>query len=298
MDITTTIETASLQPSPTAADISTALIRLYNTLLSAPTLTPTPTTNATFTELVILCTYPHDAPTVHQILTNPQITTLAHPLRSICSQAEFHLESFWTTQMLKSTTQPAAEAALQSFPYYKNYMDLARLELSAIASVHLAPIDTIAFIGSGPLPLSSLCFARLLTPPPKVVHNIDCDAHAVEVSSRLCGMLGEGVLTFQKAQAEEVGNLAGFGVVVVAGLVGEGVEGKKSVLRAVVEACEVGTLVVIRSARGLRTLLYQEVEVGELREVGLEVLVVVHPWNWVVNSVVVARVVGKRAARL
>jgi nicotianamine synthase len=199
-------------------------------------------------------------------------------------------------------------------------MELARLEINAIHSVHPHTIRSIAFIGSGPLPLTSLCFSALLSPPPEQLHNIDNCPRAIAVSSRLCaklsvrpGKLRNGTseddddwgsikankLTFQLADAAEVRDLSSFEVVFLAGLVGNTEKEKNMILAKVVARCREGALVVLRSAHGLRKLLYQEVDIGSLKEFGLEVLLVVHPWNHVVNSVAVCRVAEtKSRARL
>lgn len=51
-----------------------------------------------------------------------------------------------------------------------------------------------------------------------------------------------------------------------------------------------GAMLLARSARGLRTLLYPPVDLRAMP--GFEVLEVVHPTDDVVNSVVVARRLG------
>ena len=57
-------------------------------------------------------------------------------------------------------------------------------------------------------------------------------------------------------------------------------------LRDLYHATRPGTLLLVRSARGLRTLLYPEVDVNRLG--GWRPLAVVHPFTEVVNSVIVA----------
>lgn len=52
-----------------------------------------------------------------------------------------------------------------------------------------------------------------------------------------------------------------------------------------------GSLLVVRSAHGFRTLLYPEFDFTTAAVLErLEICLVVHPFNGVVNSVVVARV--------
>jgi nicotianamine synthase len=145
--------------------------------------------------------------------------------------------------------------------------------------------------------MTSLCFSRQLTPAPKI-HNIDCDPHAIAISSQLCKNLGTKNMTFQLGNAAEIKDFSAYDVVFLAGLVGDTKEVKMHIMSRVVSRCRPGSLVVLRSAHGLRKLLYQEIDVGCLPQFGLEVLLVVHPWDHVVNSVVVCRVLGKEKARL
>ncbi|KAA8893894.1 Nicotianamine synthase [Sphaerosporella brunnea] len=291
---------------PAAVAVTASVIRIYDAFLRQPNLSPSPGVNAIFSELVSLCVRPYSSSTVSDILSDPHIREIAAKLRKTCSTGEYLLENHWAAQILASSNAAKplrpAHAALRAFPYFQNYMELARLELQAISSVHPHRIASVAFIGSGPLPLTSLCFSALLSPPPERLHNIDNSARAIAASSQLCaklartasgaGAMAAGRLTFQLADAAAVQDLGSFEVVFLAGLVGDTEAEKRKILANVAGRCAAGSLLVLRSAHGLRKLLYQEIDVGALQGFGLEVLLVVHPWNRVVNSVVVCRVVG------
>jgi nicotianamine synthase len=181
--------------------------------------------------------------------------------------------------------------ALRAFPYFRNYMDLSRLEISALAAVRGSAIGSLAFVGSGPLPLTSICLSTLLSPAPRRIHNVDSCPRAIALSRELCDRL-RVPLTFEHADARDV-VLDAFDVVVLAGLVGADADEKARILGNVVRSCRQDALLVLRSAHGLRTLLYQELDVARLRALGLDVLLVVNPWNDVVNSVVVCRVAAR-----
>jgi len=90
----------------------------------------------------------------------------------------------------------------------------------------------------------------------------------------------------------ETYDLFNFDVVYLAALVGTSGPEKRQILRDLVSKMKPGALVVVRSAWGLRGLIYPVVNATQdLEEDGfLEVLLVVHPYNHVVNSVIVARV--------
>jgi hypothetical protein len=88
-------------------------------------------------------------------------------------------------------------------------------------------------------------------------------------------------------------DLAEFDVVYLAALVGISQAEKEGIMLQVVDRMRPGALLVVRSAWGLRTCLYPEVDLATegLRK-RLECCVVVHPYGQVVNSVIVARVRG------
>jgi len=162
-----------------------------------------------------------------------------------------------TSQTYFQTVDP--KSLLASFPYHQNYIDLSNLEmatLSAYLSNNLSP-KNIAFIGSGPLPLTSLCILDRY--PSSTVHNIDRDATALAVSQTLCQKLGYDRMTFSREDItaqESSTRWVDFDVVFLAALVGCDTASKISILKSLAQKLKVGTLVVARSAKGLREVLY------------------------------------------
>ncbi len=215
----------------------------------------------------------------------------------------------------EAQTPDEVRTRLQTFPYYANYEELTRLELCAILSATKAPPRRVAFIGSGPLPLTSLCLLQSLkqnalssTLPaptldapaaaadPVVVLNIDYSASAIAASLSLCLALGETGHGMEFLCAEATSptkDLAEFDVVYMAALVGISQAEKEDIMLQVVGRMRPGALLVVRSSWGLRTCLYPEVDLATERLLArLEPCVVVHPYGQVVNSVIVARVRG------
>lgn len=129
------------------------------------------------------------------------------------------------------------------------------MELSAITCMLPSPPSSFAFLGSGPLPLTSLCLADVLSQVR--IHNVDYDAAAIAVSEGLCQKLGgrAGEMTFRCGDAGEQ-ELAEFEVVYLAALVGRDGRDKNAILKEVVGRMRVGALLVVRSAHSLRGLLY------------------------------------------
>jgi nicotianamine synthase len=144
------------------------------------------------------------------------------------------------------------------------------------------------------LPLTSFCVSDRY--PEAVVWNIDRDADALALSEQVAKRTG--YVASMRFCCEDVstggakkGGWRDSEVVFLAALVGLDSATKLGILQDLASQLEPGTLVVARSARGLRRVLYPVLELGEeLRRCGFEVLVEVHPWTKVVNSVVVLRV--------
>lgn len=121
------------------------------------------------------------------------------------------------------------------------------------------PPRTAAFIGSGPLPLTSLCFLNRY--PTATVYNIDRDASALHISQELCNRLGYGgrmSFACEDASSEKhrQTNWTSFQVVFLAALVGVDTFAKLAILSSLCQRLYPGTLVVARSAHGLRRVLY------------------------------------------
>jgi nicotianamine synthase len=199
---------------------------------------------------------------------------------------------------------------LKTFPYYQNYIDLARMELSAILPIlpQDEPLEKIAFIGNGPLPLTSFCLSQLLRENNPTLHlgnktqsptnpqilNIDSSPTAISLSTALATALSQHFPS-QLFACEPAGHpsrdLTPYTVVFLAALVGATQSDKEDILLTVVRQMRSGSLIVVRTSHGLRRVLYPEFEFATEKVLSvMEVLAVVHPYSHVVNSVVVGRV--------
>ncbi|KAF2023265.1 Nicotianamine synthase [Setomelanomma holmii] len=314
---TNPVKTAFTPPrTPTAIATSAHTLlaeiqSIFTTISSLQSLGPGPQINALLTRLVNLCIAPYNSDFESYFLSIISIAGVCSNLRLLCAAAESELESHWASRIIASAQNQnfesdahggggeARKSLLDAFPYHQNYIDLSLLECNIVNSFLLssqAPRN-ITFIGSGPLPLSSLCMLDCF--PDAVVWNIDRDAAALQKSGELSDALGYAGMRFVCADvADKVAdvddpNVAWMQseVVFLAALVGSDTSSKITILSSLVGRLRPGTLVVARSARGLRSVLYPVLELGEeIERFGLEVLVEVHPWTKVVNSVVVMRV--------
>ncbi|MFI7372817.1 nicotianamine synthase family protein [Actinoplanes sp. NPDC049668] len=265
------------------------ILGLYERLRAQVDLAPSPVVDALFGDLVSACAHAESMEAA-AVLADPRIHRVRAELVRLCAEGESLLENVWARKAL-AAADPGAETA--AFPYFGNYEQLARLELHALAAAGHRPETTrrVCFIGGGPLPLTALLLSRILAAEVTVV---DRDADAVDLSRRLLDRLAPArrisVITADAESAADMARaVAGHDVVVVAALVGSTRMQKRAVLRAVGAAVEPGAYVVIRTADGLRSLLYPVVDVRDVYDAGLAPEVVVHPFGEVINSVLVAR---------
>ncbi|CBX91401.1 hypothetical protein IAQ61_010759 [Plenodomus lingam] len=282
---------------------------IYNGLVKLNSLAPGPQINDLLSRLVDLCVLPYSTNLSEEILRLCASSNLCERLRPICAEAEGELESYWAQRITAlAKVNPASKQTtttnpLHSFPYHQNYIDLSHLECASLEPFLASPPRNLAFIGSGPLPLTSLCVLDRY--PTATIHNIDRDLPALQTSQQLCARLGytarstfacTDVSTDERSiipgiQGQQMTDWHAFDVVFLAALVGVESHEKIAILESLVRKLRPGTVVVARSARGLRTVLYPVLELGdELEKAGFEILVEVHPWNKVVNSVIVLRV--------
>jgi len=279
-----------------------AVREAYDDLVACADLRPGPRVDDVFRRLVRLVVEPPPDQAA-RVLDHPEVRPIAGHLRELSFEGEYQLERAWA-QRIAAGERPHAE--LGRFPYADNYRRLGEMERDAVATVgglvrrgrRDRPVDPgippdsgpqVAFVGSGPLPLTAF---QLAADGAARVDNLDRDADALALSRRVADALEVTGLGFRhvdvgSAPPDGAAGLARYDMVVLAALVGLTPADKARVLAHLASAMAPGALLLVRSARGLRTLLYPEVELEALA--GFDVLDVVHPTDEVINSVIVAR---------
>ncbi|RDA88587.1 hypothetical protein CP532_5895 [Ophiocordyceps camponoti-leonardi (nom. inval.)] len=280
-----TINKDNVQAAETIID---SILEIHGKLLQQPSLGPGEATNQLLSRLVRLCCHIRNAKTVQQVLSNTELLSILPSLQSLCGEAECLLESHWAERIVADIDQ------LDSFPYYDNYKQLARIEFHALCAVGPSP-RRLAFLGSGPLPLTSLCLVhhmnRAGNGEESYVLNVDRDASAISVSHDLFENLGlKADFLCADIGSGEV-DLTSFDAVYLAALVGASQAEKERLLATVVQRMRPGALLVVRSSWGLRKCLYPELDAAaEAVRRWVDVVLVLHPYGEVVNSIIVARV--------
>ncbi|KAG1440971.1 hypothetical protein G6F56_011689 [Rhizopus delemar] len=246
------------------------IVQLHHELSILGSLSPDEHVTALFTKLVQICTfsYTQDASAV---LEHPSILTLLPSLRRLASRGEYELELAWA----KQTTEP-----VERFLYYKNYKDLVQLEIHSLLGVG-ALLNRVVFIGSGPLPLSAILMYQNLKA--ETIHTVDRDSESIEVSNQLLGRLKIPLIQHQMEAVdypyENVDTV----------ILGALVDDKKELLKIMNQKMKRGSILMARSAHSLRTLLYPSLDPADVNRCGFETLLVSHPYNEIVNSILIAR---------
>ncbi|CAN6308825.1 unnamed protein product [Urochloa humidicola] len=267
---------------------------LHAAISKLPSLSPSPAVDALFTALVAACV-PESPVDVSRL--GPAAQKMREELIRLCSDAEGQLEAHYA-DALAAFDNPLDHLSL--FPYYRNYLDLSRLEHHLLTRYVAGGLNTaqarVAFVGSGPLPFSSLVLAARHLPAGTLFDNYDRSAEANERARRL--VLADADLSarmaFRTADVADLteAELAGYDVVFLAALVGVAAEEKARVVAHLGRHMALGAALVVRSAHGARGFLYPVVDPEDIGRGGFEVLAVYHPDDEVINSVIVARKVA------
>ncbi|KAJ4967808.1 hypothetical protein NE237_014509 [Protea cynaroides] len=260
------------------------ICEIYDNISSLESLKPSKDVNMHFTNLVLTCIQP--IPLDVTKLSNHAQDIRSHLIR-LCAEAEGLLESHFST-LLGSFQNPLDH--INIFPYYSNYLKLSHLEFTLLIDHCTTHFPTrVAFIGSGPLPLTSIVLAsyHLRT---TTFHNYDIDASANSLAQNLISSdpdLSQRMF-FHTSDIMDVSTaLRDYEVVFLAALVGMDKEEKARVIDHLAKHMAPGALLMLRSAHGARAFLYPVIDLCDLQ--GFEVLSVYHPTDEVVNSVLIAR---------
>lgn len=244
-------------------------------------LMPGAETNRMFGSLVATARTPMALGKAETLLAELDNAIELSQLHTLCAQGEFALEQHWA-ERIRDAANPKKE--LRAFPYWNNYLKLAKLEVAALRKA--APdAKKVLFVGAGPLPLTAYIFA--------VHYGLDVTNLEVEESAKCCALewmepiLGTDHIPCHHMDVMDFTGFQDYDVVVLAALVGLTQAEKQRIVAHLHTHMSPDQLLMVRSVRGLRALLYPVVKASDLQ--GFGVVREVHPRGEVVNSVVLAR---------
>lgn len=270
-------------------DMAVQVHRVYQRLATADSLEPCDEVNKLFSELVRISLSPLHSSEAARMLADPVLDAIRENLWRVCARGEFELERQWSTRVVESED---AWAELKRFPYYGNYEKLARLEVAALQGAAARPLERVLFVGSGPLPLTSILLARHHG---LRVDNVEMDERAFRVSRHLSERLGLAhQLGYRHADVMTCSDLGDYDCVFLAALVGMNPREKTALLQHLGACMKPGALLLARSSARLRALLYPEVDIGRLQP--FLPRMEIHPHDEIVNSVLIAEAPARAAA--
>nr|UXX34738.1 NAS protein [Medicago sativa] len=259
------------------------IMQIHATISKLESLRPSKQVNTLLTHLVKLCILPSSI----EIEALPQeVKTMRESLIPLCGKAEGLLELEFST-FISQTPNPVKNLTL--FPYHGNYVKLANYENKILQENGVVNAKKVAFIGSGPMPLSSIILA---THHMESTHfdNFDIDEKANEVASKIVASdkaLEKRMKFVTQDIMEAKERLGQYDCIFLAALVGMRRSEKVKILGHISKYMKEGGVLLVRSAKGSRAFLYPIVEENDM--VNFEVLTIFHPTDDVINSVVLLR---------
>jgi nicotianamine synthase len=249
--------------------------RLYQSIMALHSLVPGDEVNSLFSELV--------SKVIHNQIDRTQLSSLEiQRLQETCSQSEFELEKYWSQRILESNNPLGM---LESFPYYKNYLDLSRLELYTLKGCVHHHIQTVLFVGGGPLPMTAIVLAIHFG---LCVTILDSDESAVYLSRQLIEKLDlTQKIEIQHEDGATYQNYQGSSMIFVAALAGIDTMSKNNICKQIKAQSQPGTYILARSSWGVRNLLYKPLSTTWYNF--FEPIIEVRPHHDIVNSIVILK---------
>lgn len=291
---------------------------------------PCPAVNRIFEELVIFCCFTQITSFTYERLieTDPVFKASCKNLNNLFSNYEYQLERYWA----KMYTFDEYSILLENFPDIDDYRRSIQVEMNILRELDIqftqssllndegsSTVTKIAFIGSGPMPISSMLILGEYAPFINI-YNID-KSHEVNqlasiVSQRL---LSEHLSTrmhfitcdiSQRPLPSELDSiLKECQLIFVAALVGDNETAKLDILQNITvgssEKTEMKTIqhIVTRTTDGLRQVLYPKLSVEKIamlqstisddqnnnRKQLLQIESIVHPQSDTRMSIVVVK---------
>lgn len=259
----------------------TTILHTFNGMAAQKDLSPrNPVVNEMLTNYVGQIIEAEDAITdAAGILNNKQVKRIIKPLRSLLASAEFEMESYFANDFAGAGR--LSQQDLSRFWYRDNYKALVDIELKGIADFsaetdYLHDPRPIAFVGSGPLPLSAIDYCLATG---RSCDCVELSESAVGQSRQLIENLGLQDKVHVIHQDGRNVDYNAYGVVFVAALVPQ----KKEVLTQIRNTAS-DAIIGVRSAEGLIELLYTPVKIEEVESQGFKHCGTTHSTPEAVNS--------------
>ena len=243
-------------------------LKIYNRIMRLSSLKPSKETNDAFSDLVKYC---EENKAIN--LKRYQIDEL----RKLSSIAEYEMEIYWATRIIAAKD---SREELKKFWYYINYEQLVDLEYINSKNIYYKDIQSVLFVGGGPLPLTSILLCMKYNMPCTILER---DKKSNQISFELIKKLGlETKITCTHVDAEDYSDYSSYDIIYVAALVGSTSIIKNKIISRIYDNLTHHSLVLCRSSHGTRRLLYASISKSLLDT--LKPVLEVRPYNSIINS--------------
>jgi len=218
---------------------------------------------------------------IDKLLSDPDIKKVQPHLRSIWANYEYQREKTWSWKIINSK-EPSFE--IKKYPAYVFYKKLISFEFGISNALYKRALNRILFIGSGPLPISSILLAENYD---IYVDCLDIQKEACEISSKLIPKLGlSGKINFMHKDITKMKSVETYDVIILATLAGETDREKQALLRYLIRSIKKDQILIIRTVQGLRSLLYPMIREKYLRGFQIQFQ---NKISTIINSVIVVK---------
>jgi hypothetical protein len=199
------------------------------------------------------------------VLSHPVIKAIRPHLLDLLSRAEYEMEMHFSGLFNKNAQ--LNDSDLNSFWYRDNYRDLIAQEVRGLKAhtdfdALLRDERPAVFVGAGPLPLSAI---DLYKQTGKKCVCVELDPAAARNGQGMIDRLGlSDAITYVTADGRDV-DYGVYSLIMVASLV----HAKAEVFARIHDTAPQAT-VAVRSAEGLKTLLYQPVDIADIEGRGFK----------------------------
>ena len=242
----------------TMTKLSTAVAHAL-ALRQLPDLAPCEQVNHTLAQLVNAVVDPASEHEAFEANTTKEI-------QQIAAEAEGEMELKWS-QRIAAADLPQQET--EHFIYWDNYVKLTAHEVGLLkqAGFNERDVRRILVVGSGPLPMSAIHLRQHF--PSATIDHVDSDPTAVTTGRRFLEAVGVTDDMYLCADGSDVRLTQMYDIVLIAALAGETVAQKQAIIDNVVPHLSNHGRILVRSARGVRGLLYPVFAASEIKRVQL-----------------------------
>lgn len=255
------------------------VVRLHAKLAALRSIEPSELADPLFAELMRM-SISSSGENTDDLFADPRVRAVLSDLRRLSAAGEYQRELLWSRRVIASSDP---RSTFGDVPFHANYRRLLAFEVGGVrASVNPEPRRAL-MIGSGPMPITLVLLSQMLG---SELVGLDVNAEACTLARSFCASVGAAV-SVHECDAMDFEHYGDFDFVVLAASVGLDRGTRLKILARLAETMSPGAALVVRTAHGMRRLMFPQLDPCDLD--GFECQYLVQPLDRVVNSMLIAR---------